>query len=247
MRPFSESEDFKDLNIGFALDESAPNAKPDEFFAFNGERTSRQIKVTCKGTPGHGSLLPDNTAGEKMHYIINKFMALRAEEKKKVPEDAILFGDVTSINLTQLEGGTQINVLPERLSASFDIRIAPDRDHQAFEDMINSWCEEAGEGVSFEYMVKNPEIKSTKIDENNLFWTAITKKLKEMGKTVHCVTCPGATDARWVRRQGIPAINITPVSNTPLAIHAHDERMQAEEYLKAIGVMEAMVQAAANV
>ncbi|XP_031769516.1 aminoacylase-1-like isoform X2 [Galleria mellonella] len=162
MRKFSESEVFKKLNVGFCLDESMPSST-DALIAFNGERTSRQIKITCKGVPGHGSLLESNTAGEKLHYIVNKFMTLRAEEKKKLDNGAAL-GEVTTINLTQTEGGVQINVLPENLSVSFDIRIAPEYDHDAFEKMITRWCKEAGDDVIFEYIVKNPEVKNTKID-----------------------------------------------------------------------------------
>lgn len=42
MRIFSESEEFKRLNVGFELDESVPNPKHDEITVFNGERTSRR-------------------------------------------------------------------------------------------------------------------------------------------------------------------------------------------------------------
>ena len=42
MGTFSESPEFKQLNIGFAIDESAPNPRPTEIMAFHQERTSRR-------------------------------------------------------------------------------------------------------------------------------------------------------------------------------------------------------------
>lgn len=62
------------------------------------------VFIHCTGTPGHGSLLHDNTAGEKVAVVIEKFMARRAQEKKKLTDNPKLtIGDVTTINLTTLE------------------------------------------------------------------------------------------------------------------------------------------------
>ncbi|CAH0700161.1 unnamed protein product [Spodoptera exigua] len=246
MRVFSESPEFKNLNIGFALDESAPNLHPTEIMAFYGERTSRQIVVTCRGDPGHGSLLSSNTAGEKLHYIIDKFMTLRAEEKRKA-DSGTWVGDITTINLTQLSGGVQINVLPENLSVSFDIRIAPDVDHDEFDDMILRWCREAGDGVTFEYVVKNPQVKNTKIDGSVPFWDVLKNVVADMGYTIKCLICPGATDARHIRRQGIPAINFSPIMDTPMLLHAHNERIHIDVFKKGIDIFENVLKAVANV
>ncbi|KAJ8732962.1 hypothetical protein PYW07_015561 [Mythimna separata] len=246
MCAFSESPEFKQLNIGFALDESAPNPKPDEILAFHGEKTSRQIIVTCRGEPGHGSRMVSGTAGEKLHYIIDKFMTLRAQEKKKV-DSGDWFGDVTAINLTQISGGVQVNVLPETLTVSFDIRIAPDVDHEEFENMILRWCEEAGEGVSFEYIVKNPQVRSTKIDGSVPFWEVMKKVVADMGYSIRCVNCPGATDLRYVRRQGIPAISFSPLMDSAMLLHAHDEKIHVDVFRKGIDIIEKVVEAIANV
>lgn len=244
MKLFSESAEFKRLNIGFALDESRPSVE-DTLVAYNGERTSRQIKVNCLGTPGHGSLLPSNTAGEKLHFIIDKFMKLRVVEKKKHDLGAHI-GDVITVNLTTIEGGVLVNVLPEKLSVTFDIRIPPHVDHQEFENLIKAWCKEAGEGVSFEYYVRNPEIKSTKIDGSVEFWNVLQDTISGMGYTLDCVTGPGATDARFLRKQGIPAIGMSPILNTPLLLHAHDERIHVDSYRTGIDIMEKTIASLAN-
>lgn len=64
--------------------------------------------MTCTGQSGHGSLLLKNTPGEKIHYIINKFMNLRKIESEKLENNPELdIGDVTTVNLTMLSGGSQ--------------------------------------------------------------------------------------------------------------------------------------------
>lgn len=42
MKTFSESQEFKSLNIGFGLDESAPTKHSKYILAFHGERTNKR-------------------------------------------------------------------------------------------------------------------------------------------------------------------------------------------------------------
>lgn len=246
MKVFAQSEQFRALNVGFGLDESCPTTSTKVIRAFNGEKTNRQLKVTCRGNPGHGSLLLPNTAGEKLHYILDKFMKCRAGEMEKQAQGAYV-GDLVTINLTQIEGGVQVNVIPDSLTVYFDIRIPPTLDHDAFDDMIRKWCTEAGEDVTFEYIRHNAPVKITKIDESNQFWTALLCAVKEMGYDVLCNVCPGTTDARFVRQQGIPVINFSPILNSPVLLHAHDERIHVDVFRQGIDIMEKVVEAVANI
>jgi aminoacylase len=60
--------------------------------------------VHCPGTPGHGSLLLPDTAGEKVRIIIDHFMDFREQERKKlVSNPSLTVADVTTVNLTQLK------------------------------------------------------------------------------------------------------------------------------------------------
>ena len=49
-------------------------------------------------------------------------------------------GDVTTVNLTTMEGGVQLNVVPNEFVLGFDIRITPTANLAEFEAMINKWC-----------------------------------------------------------------------------------------------------------
>ena len=58
------------MNVGFGLDEGIA-APGDEIPVFYGERNVFWIRITCPGSPGHGSRFLDNTAGEKVYLHIN--------------------------------------------------------------------------------------------------------------------------------------------------------------------------------
>lgn len=97
------------------------------------------VNFHISGTAGHGSLLHRNTAGEKLLYILNKLMALRDHEVKRLENNPNLTtGDVTTINLTRLSGGVQSNVVPPVIMAGFDMRLAIDVDHIEFEERVNA-------------------------------------------------------------------------------------------------------------
>ncbi|XP_026733006.1 aminoacylase-1-like [Trichoplusia ni] len=247
MEKFVLHKDFKDLNVGFALDEGMASPNKD-FILFNGERSIWQIHVHCTGQPGHGSLLFPNTAGEKLRYIIDKFMDMRAEQKKILDSNPKLtIGDVTTINLTQVYGGVQSNVVPEKLTVVFDIRLAVSVNHEEFEKKINALCKEAGDGVTFEFEQKNAFVEVTKLDSTNPFWEAFKAAADELKLKLDCRIFPGGTDSRYVRQVGIPALGFSPMNDTPVLLHDHDEFLSADIFLKGIDIYVKLLTAVANV
>jgi aminoacylase len=62
------------------------------------------IKFTALGDSGHGSLLLNNTAAEKILRVINKLLGMRQEQKLRLESsDTFTLGDVTSVNLNMIE------------------------------------------------------------------------------------------------------------------------------------------------
>ena len=59
------------------------------------------VIFTIPGKPGHGSLLLENTAGEKLQKLLNKFYEFRDSQLKKLNDNSELsIGDVTTVNTT---------------------------------------------------------------------------------------------------------------------------------------------------
>ena len=60
--------------------------------------------ITVEGQPGHGSQFLENTAGEKLTKILQKFYEFRVSEEGKLKNNPNLrIGDVTTINLTIMQ------------------------------------------------------------------------------------------------------------------------------------------------
>lgn len=121
----------------------------------------------------------DNTAAEKLMYVVNKILEWRTTEKLKLSQGMEL-GDVTSVNLTLLEGGRHVNVVPSELSAAFDVRLSVDVDHDAIEDTIKEWCHEAGDGVRLDVIKKNKKTVPTKLDDSNPWWLKFKSECDKM-------------------------------------------------------------------
>lgn len=138
MLPFVKSDKFKNMNIGFGLDEGSPSPN-ENLEVYYTEKPHWKIIATAHGNWGHGSILFENTAAEKLNYFINKFMELRKNESIKWKEQEYPYGNITSINLTILNGGIRGNVVPPEMSAYFDVRLAIDADADLFEQMVINW------------------------------------------------------------------------------------------------------------
>ncbi|GBP70354.1 Aminoacylase-1 [Eumeta japonica] len=67
------------------------------------------------------------------------------------------------------------------------------------------------------------------------------------GFQIDCRVCPGGTDARYFRMQKIAAFGFSPILNTPILLHAHDERINVEAFLKGIDVFENVLKYVANI
>ncbi|GAB0091331.1 hypothetical protein DMENIID0001_061620 [Sergentomyia squamirostris] len=247
MYKFVHTDDFKALNVGFSLDEGI--ASPTETFpVFYAERAIWHVYFKCYGTPGHGSLLHKNTAGEKVRYIVDKLMDLRRHEEKKLENNPeLLIGDVTTVNLTKISGGVQSNVVPPDLTLGFDIRLAVTVNHDDFIKQLETWCTEAGGGIEISFEQKEPPVPATKIDESNIYWGAFKSAIDDLKLSIRTQVFPGGTDSRYVREIGIPAIGFSPMNNTPVLLHDHDEFLQADVYLRGIDIFKKIISKVANV
>ncbi|XP_034488738.1 aminoacylase-1-like [Drosophila innubila] len=247
MRELVKGDYFKKLNVGFSFDEGI--ASEDETYSlFYAERTLWHLKLKFGGTAGHGSLLLPNTAGEKLNYVVNKMMEFRASQVKRLEEDPTIdIGDVTTVNLTQAGGGVQNNVVPPLLEVVFDIRVAITLDLAEFEKQIRDWCDEAGGDIELKFEMKNPYVEPTKIDASNPYWLAFKQTLDELGLKTRVRVFPGATDSRYVRHAGIPALGFSPINNTTILLHDHDEYLRASTYLHGIEIYKKLIAAVSNV
>ncbi|XP_061146532.1 aminoacylase-1A-like isoform X1 [Syngnathus typhle] len=247
METFVKHPEFQKLNIGFALDEGLANPG-NAFTVFYGERNPWWITIHCPGNPGHGSRFVENTAAEKLRCIINSFLAFREKEKHRLnTSQCFTLGDVTSVNMTMVKGGVAYNVIPAEMDVSFDLRIPPTVNLQEFEKVIQGWCKEAGDGITYDFAQKHMDQNITSTRENDPWWSAFSQACKEMDWTLQKEIFPAATDSRFIRAVGIPAIGFSPMNHTPILLHDHNEFLNERVFLKGIDVYKKLIPALANV
>lgn len=64
----------------------------------------------------------------------------------------------------------------------------------------------------------------TVADSSNPWWTLLEKAIKEAGgKLSKPEIFAASTDARYFRELGIPAFGFSPMANTPILLHDHNE------------------------
>ncbi|XP_070509480.1 aminoacylase-1-like [Chironomus tepperi] len=248
MREFVHTDEFKNLNVGFLLDEGAPMPTKDEFMIFYAERSTWRVEFTITGSPGHGSIMLHNNAAVKLQKLLTKFIEYRDSQINRIdnPLDIKTAGTVTSVNITMINGGLLSNVIPSEYIMTVDIRVALDIDHEEFIKMFEGWCNEAGDGISYKFEVRENKTPATPIDDSNPYWMAFKKTFDELDIKLVPIICPAATDARFIRSVGIPAIGFSPINNTPILAHAHDEYIEADMYLKGIDIFKKVISNLAN-
>lgn len=161
-------------------------------------------------------------------------------------------GDVTTINITALKAGVSVdggkthalNVIPTEAIAGFDVRVSPNMDLAAFKAKMDEWC--SAEGVSWEFTKwTNPlyEHNVTSVDEDNEWWKVFRGACDQLGVRLETEIFPAATDSRFLRKVGVPALGFSPMNNSPVLLHEHNESLHKDIFLRGIDVYEAIFRA----
>jgi aminoacylase len=245
MAKLVETKDFTDLNAAVVLDEGL--ASPTESFTvFYGERVPWWIRIKVSGPTGHGSRFIENSAVEKLLRTVNKMLAHRKEQfdelQRGMAQCGMTLGDVTTLNLTMLKTGVtsdgvnfQLNVIPTEAEAGFDIRIPPSVNLDDFKKQIEQWTSEPG--MSYEFTTKPPmKHHITKTTTENEWWGVFKGTMDKGNHSIDLQVFPAATDSRFIRATGIPAFGFSPINNTPILLHDHNEFLNEKVFLKGIDI-----------
>eukprot|EP00455_Lapot_gusevi_P026273 TRINITY_DN2772_c0_g1_i2.p1 TRINITY_DN2772_c0_g1~~TRINITY_DN2772_c0_g1_i2.p1 ORF type:complete len:434 (+),score=117.65 TRINITY_DN2772_c0_g1_i2:60-1304(+) len=257
---FVKSPEFQQLRVAMALDEGLAS-ESNEYTVFYGERGIWWLIVRATGPTGHASRLPEATAMQRLITSINRFLEYRQGQLEQLHGHhgagcshavAKTLGDVVSINLTMLQGGVTtdgkrfaLNVIPSEAQAGFDLRIPPHIDPRDFEqNCIREFTNV--EGVSYEFVIKNDPTWTDLDPAQNRFWAAFQHTMSQLGCEYRNEIFPASTDSKFLRQINIPAIGFSPMKNTKILLHDHDERLAISTYLEGIDVYVTLMENLAN-
>ncbi|KAJ2841342.1 adenylate cyclase [Coemansia erecta] len=144
-----------------------------------------------------------------------------------------------------MAAGVQHNVVPDSASVCFDIRLTPTIDYAQFRRRLETLASDNGADVEFVQFW--PDNTMTPTDTSNPFWLAFERALAAMDIPIFKEIFPAATDARYLRRAGIPALGVTPLRNAPILLHDHNEFVKESEFLDGIDFYVNVISAIANI
>ncbi|KAK9758252.1 hypothetical protein RND81_01G218200 [Saponaria officinalis] len=250
---FVASEEFEKLNVGFAIDEGQASIT-DEFRVFYADRSPWHVTITAVGPPGHGSRMYDDSAMENLMKSVEMMSKFRESQFDLVKRGWRLISEVVSVNPVFLNAGIRtgdgyaMNMQPSEAQAGFDIRIPPTVDSELIRKRIVEEWAPASRNMTYEIVEKGPSRDNwgrplmTATDDANPWWSVFRKAIEAAGgKLAKPEILTSTTDARFVRQRGIPALGFSPMSNTPILLHDHNEYLQDTVFLKGIEVYESLI------
>lgn len=91
---------------------------------------------------------------------------------------------------------------------------------------------------------RNPVSPTT---DECIWWSTLVETLKVRGKEVEPEVFPAATDSRYIRLSGLLAYGFSPMSNTPILLHDHNEWIGVSEFCDGIDAFVDIITALANI
>ena len=249
MGQFVQSPMFRGLNLACMLDEGLAH-EDNKFVVYYGERATAWVKLSAVGPVGHGSKLIPNTAFDRINKAAARLTAMRdANVQRLIDDPRLKLGDVTTINITAINGGTTNDggktfapdVIPANAFLLADIRIA-------LQDTEAVWSE-------LNALVRDFDLKLDMLtdgkgaphsDTQNAIMRALCDSIGQWGAAVEPAVFPAATDSRYVRRAGVNAYGFSPLRLMPSLLHDHNEALSRAGYIEGVDVYEHLIPALAN-
>jgi acetylornithine deacetylase/succinyl-diaminopimelate desuccinylase-like protein len=149
---------------------------------------------------------------------------------------------VDTFQVTVLDSGEKINVIPDRATAEVDVRLLPDTDAERYLERVRRGL---GAGVQVEVILTSPPSPPSPTDHP--IYRAVAGVLDRTAPVVPAFI-PGFTDSRYFRERDIPAYGVSPFFLEPqtfLGIHGVDESIPLDELDRGVERMKRIVEACA--
>lgn len=95
---------------------------------------------------------------------------------------------------------------------------------------------QAGGDIESEYIQKYTDQSFTSVAEDDPWFKAFKKATDKNNLKISPCIFPAGTDSRYLREIGIPAFGFSPMNNTPVLLHDHNEFLNESIFLKGIDI-----------
>ncbi|KAI3952688.1 hypothetical protein MKX01_013650 [Papaver californicum] len=198
----------------------------------------------------------DNSAMENLMKSVEVMTRYREGQFDLVKAGLAMNSEVVSVNPVYMKAGTpsptgyQMNMQPSEAEAGFDIRIPPTADPELLKKrIVDEWAPHY-RNMTYELREHGP-IKDhmgrplmTATDDTNPWWGVFKKAVVSAGGTLSKPEIlASTTDARYMRELGIPTFGFSPMTNTPILLHEHNEYLEETVYMRGIKIYESVIRA----
>lgn len=199
-------------------------------------------RVTPAARTFFAGLAPFEAPGQRARFLdLDSWVGPDGPRSTMLPGLPNYFLD--TVQVTVIEGGERINVVPARVSALLDVRLLPDTDADAFLARLR---EALGGGIGVEVLLSSPP--SPPSPTGHPGYRSVAGVLEAEARVVPAFI-PGFTDSRYFRERGIPTYGVSPFAlegEVLSGIHGADERIPLHEFEAGIERMRRIVAAYAQ-
>jgi tripeptide aminopeptidase len=193
--------------------------------------TQMSLRATIVGKASHSGIAPE----EGRNAIAAMATALGRMKLGRID-------DRTTANVGIIEGGSAVNIIPDRCSIRGEAR-SLDHDRAAIvaQEMVDALASAAAEhGCELE-LTLDEEYRAYSFSASSPPVKLISQALSDAGYTPQLVPCGGGSDANVFNANGMPCVN---VCNAMREIHTSDEHIFVEDLEAMLRVSRALVSAA---
>ncbi len=227
-----KTKEFKDLNIGFVLDEALASGNEQAMFIKVSERKPVQIRVIATGDMVHGSRLNCINALHELSSFLADIASFQQEEQKEQKQGGMPAGLFLSMNITSLTAGiinngtVSLNIVPGKAEATVDMRVPPiitiKEAKEIFHERIQDYKQ-----LSYEILCEAEDSAYNQNYQTDLY-QALATAVKNHGITPQPYYAEEASDLRFYTAQKIVGLGISPFTMQE-NIHRIDECVRIKD------------------
>lgn len=219
-----ETQKFRDLNIGYILDEGLPSGSDQELFVKVSERKPMQITFSCVGKMAHGSRIDSKNATHELILFLAQLAEFQRNQLKinvGVPHGLLLSMNITSFRSGVASGdNVSLNIIPAEAQATVDVRVPPTMLKKDVLAQIHAYLKNYP-SITYEINSQAEEREYNANYETD-FYKKLTQSIRDNGIDPLPYHAEESSDMRFYLQKGIIGLGISPFTISE-NLHGIDE------------------------
>lgn len=237
-RQFIQTDCFAHMNAQFVLDEGVSSGQSNTIAIKVSERKPIQIEIITKGSLAHGSKLNCFNAIHELTTILHTLVKHHAMQQQKSITQAD--GLLLSMNITSVTAGvisnnkTSLNIVPEKASATIDIRVPPTMKM----NKIIHFIEDILRGYTNSSYIIHATVPDYEMGDDYCtpLYNVLAQTVHNYGMQPQPLFFEGSTDLRYYRALGLDGVGFTPFT-TQSALHETNESLPIVDLIQGKNIM----------